>query len=95
MTVVFGIEHILKALAIHTQRNREIEITFTKQGHLVIYSSNEKGEKIRTIVTPEEIRDTNALHDFISEELNKSEIPLKVTNKSLLGRAKKYLLGGG
>ena len=94
MTVVFGIEHILKALAIHTQRNREVEITFTKQGHMVIYSSNEKGEKIRTIVSPEEIRDTNALHDFISEELNKKEVPFKMTNKKFLGRVRGYLSGG-
>ncbi|GLI55972.1 hypothetical protein PM10SUCC1_14860 [Propionigenium maris DSM 9537] len=95
MTVVFGIEHILKALAIHTQRNREVEITFTKQGYMVLYSSNEKGEKIRTIVTPEEIRDTNALHDFISEELGKREIPLKVTSKKFLGGVKNLLRLGG
>lgn len=95
MTVVFGIEHILKALAIHTQRNREVEITFTKQGHMVIYSSNDKGEKIRTIVIPEEIRDTNALHDFISEELSKRDIPLKMTSKKFLGGFKNLLRIGG
>ena len=55
--------------------------------------ANDKGEKIRTILTPEEIRDTNALHDFISESL-KREIPLKVGSKGVLAKMKKHLLGG-
>ena len=51
MYPMFSIEGICKVLKIHTQRSREVMIDI-KDGCLVVYSFNEKGEKIRTILTP-------------------------------------------
>lgn len=93
MTALFDVKALLKAIAIHTQRNRKVEIAFTKQGHLVIYSSNEKGEKIRTIVPPDELRDTEIMHDFIGQAMSQ-DIHVRTSKMSLGGFKKLLRLGG-
>ena len=51
MKPMFSIDGICRVLKIHTQRSREVMIDI-KDGCLVVYSFNEKGEKIRTVLTP-------------------------------------------